>query len=124
MRSAIAMAALAAALVAAQAKAVLAQGAETGVASWYGGRHHGHLTASGERFDENALTAAHPILPVRAGIRLRVTRLDTGASVVVRVNDRGPARWTGRASDLSRAAAERLGMIGRGLARVRIERID
>ena len=100
-----------------------AQGAETGVASWYGGRHHGRLTASGERFDENALTAAHPILPVRAGIRLRVTRLDNGASVVVRVNDRGPARWTGRAIDLSRAAATRLGMLGRGLARVRIERL-
>ena len=97
--------------------------AETGVASWYGGRHHGRPTASGERFDENALTAAHPTLPVRAGIRLRVTRLDGGASVVVRVNDRGPARWTGRAIDLSRAAAARLGMLGRGLARVRIERI-
>ena len=114
---------LAALLVAAGLALGSAQGAETGVASWYGGRHHGRLTASGERFDENALTAAHPILPVRAGIRLRVTRLDNGASVVVRVNDRGPARWTGRAIDLSRAAAARLDMLGRGLVRVRIERL-
>lgn len=114
---------LAAALVAAQAAVSAATGAEIGVASWYGGRHHGRLTASGERFDQTALTAAHPTLPVRAGIRLRVTRLDTGASVVVRVNDRGPARWTGRAVDLSRAAAARLDMLDGGLARVRIERI-
>ena len=76
--------------------------AEVGIASFYGGRDHGGPTASGERFNEGALTAAHPTLPVRAGIRLRVTRLDTGASVVVRVNDRGPARWTGRVIDLSR----------------------
>ena len=115
---------LAALLVAAGLALGSARGAEIGVASWYGGRHHGGPTASGERFDQNALTAAHPTVPVRAGIRLRVTRLDTGASVVVRVNDRGPARWTGRAIDLSRAAAARLGMLGRGLARVRIERID
>lgn len=114
---------LAAALVAAQAAVSAATGAEIGVASWYGGRHHGRLTASGERYDQNAMTAAHPTLPVRAGIRLRVTRLDTGASVLVRVNDRGPARWTGRAIDLSRAAAARLDMLGRGLARVRIERL-
>ena len=113
----------AAALVTALACACPAAAAETGIASWYGGRHHGRPTASGERFDENALTAAHPTLPVRAGIRLRVTRLDGGASVVVRVNDRGPARWTGRAIDLSRAAAARLDMLGRGLARVRIERL-
>ena len=114
---------LAAILIAAEASMPAARGAEIGVASWYGGRHHGGPTASGERFDQNALTAAHPTLPVRAGIRLRVTRLDTGASVVVRVNDRGPARWTGRVIDLSRAAAARLGMLGRGLARVRIERL-
>ena len=113
----------AAALVIALACACPAAAAETGIASWYGGRHHGGPTASGERYDQNAMTAAHPTLPVRGGIRLRVTRLDTGASVVVRVNDRGPARWTGRAIDLSRAAAARLGMLGRGLARVRIERI-
>ena len=97
--------------------------AEVGIASFYGGRDHGGPTASGERFDQNALTAAHPTLPVRAGIRLRVTRIDTGASVVVRVNDRGPARWTDRAIDLSRDAAARLDMLGRGLARVRIERL-
>ena len=52
-----------------------------------------------------------------------MTLIDTGVPVVVRVNDRGPARWTGRAIDLSRAAAARLDMLGRGLARVRIERL-
>ena len=61
----------------------------TGRASWYGEPHHGRLTASGERFDMNALTAAHPTLPF--GTRLRVVNLDNDREVEVRVNDRGPS---------------------------------
>jgi rare lipoprotein A len=91
---------------------------ETGIASYYTSTFHGRLTASGERYDENALTAAHRTLPF--GTRVRVTRVDTLRSVEVRINDRGP--WKdGRVIDLSRAAADSLGMIRVGLARVRIE---
>jgi rare lipoprotein A len=89
-----------------------------GQASWYGNRHHGRRTASGERFDQHALTAAHRSLPF--GSKVRVTNLNNQRSVVVRINDRGPyAR--GRIIDLSRAAAERLGMLSRGVAPVRVE---
>jgi rare lipoprotein A len=91
-----------------------------GQASWYGSRHHGRRTASGERFDQHALTAAHRSLPF--GSKVRVTNLSNQRSVVVRINDRGPyAR--GRIIDLSRAAAERLGMLSRGVAPVRLERL-
>lgn len=90
----------------------------TGTASWYGKRFHGRLTASGSRFDMNALTAAHPDLPF--GTRLRVTHLDSERSVIVTVNDRGPF-IKGRVIDLSRAAAEKLGFINNGLAEVRVE---
>ena len=91
-----------------------AGGAST-MASWYGGgeklaRH----TASGEVFRPNGLTAAHRTLPL--GTMLHVSA--NGRSVLVRVNDRGPAAWTGRSLDLSRGAAQALGMIGRGTARV------
>lgn len=91
-----------------------------GQASWYGSRHHGRRTASGERFDMHALSAAHRSLPF--GSKVKVTNLHNRRSVVVRINDRGPyAR--GRIIDLSRAAAERIGMLKSGTAPVRVERI-
>lgn len=82
-----------------------------GKASWYGKRFHGRRTASGERFNMYALTAAHPSLPF--GTLLRVRHLETGREVVVRVNDRGP-HVRGRILDLSHAAAEALGMVEAG----------
>ena len=86
-----------------------------GKASWYGKRFHGRRTASGERFNMYALTAAHPSLPF--GTLLRVRHLESGREVVVRVNDRGPfAR--GRILDLSHAAADALGMIDAGETQV------
>jgi rare lipoprotein A len=87
----------------------------TGMATFYG---QGELTATGERFDPTALTAAHRTLPF--GTRVRVTRLDTGNSVVVRINDRGPFK-PGRVIDLSERAAENLGMTGIGVTPVRLE---
>lgn len=91
---------------------------QVGIASWYGGRHQGRLTASGEVFDENKLTAAHRTLPLDT--RARVTNLANGRSVEVLVNDRGPY-INGRVIDLSTRAARELGMARRGLALVRIE---
>ena len=91
---------------------------ETGVASWYGAKHHGRRTASGEVFNQEHLTAAHPTLPW--GSRVKVINLDNGNSVYVRVNDRGPFK-KGRIIDVSRAAARALDMLQRGLATVRIE---
>ena len=91
---------------------------QVGVASWYGGRHQGRLTASGEVFDESKLTAAHRTLPL---ITLaRITNLENGRSVDVRINDRGPY-IDGRVIDLSTRAADELGMTQQGLARVRVE---
>lgn len=88
-----------------------------GLASWYGQRHQGHATASGEIYDTSKLTAAHRTLPF--GTRLRVTNVENGRSVVVRVNDRGP--WVkDRVLDVSMAAARALGMVGDGVARVEI----
>jgi rare lipoprotein A len=95
--------------------------AEVGLASFYAHRFHGRLTASGVRYDMHALTCAHPDAPF--GTRLRVTELESGRSVVVTVNDRGPFA-KGRVVDLSLAAARKLGMVERGLARVRVERIE
>ncbi len=92
----------------------------TGVASYYGRRFHGRLTANGERFDMGALTAAHKTLPF--GSLVRVTNPRTGKSVTVRINDRGPF-VRGRHIDLSRAAAERIGVISRGHANVKMELI-
>ena len=92
--------------------------AETGKASWYGTQHHGRRTASGEPFDQHALTAAHRTLPF--GTRVKVTNLNNQRSVVVRINDRGPFR-RGRVIDLSRAAAEQLDLIRTGVAPVRLE---
>lgn len=93
-------------------------GIETGVASWYGPGFHGRPTSSREIFDMYDLTAAHPSLPL--GTRVMVTHLDSGRSVEVRINDRGPfAR--GRIIDLSYAAARILGLIGPGTGRVSVE---
>jgi rare lipoprotein A len=89
-----------------------------GWASWYGPGFHGRLSASGEVFNQNALTAAHLHLPF--GTRVRVTNLNSGLSVVVRINDRGP--YVGnRIIDLSAAAARAIGMIESGVAPVRVE---
>jgi len=93
-------------------------GVSYGMASWYGGRHHGGPTASGERFDKNAMTAAHRTL--RMGTRVRVTRIKNGRVVVVRINDRGPYS-KGRIIDLSEAAARQLDMIEDGIAKVKLE---
>ena len=92
--------------------------AAEGVASWYGPGFEGNLTANGEVFDTSKLTAAHQTLPFDTLVR--VTNLENGLAVVVRINDRGPFVG-GRIIDLSRAAAERLDMIGSGTARVRLE---
>src|SRR5688572_4129727 len=83
---------------------------ETGLASWYGPKFHGKLTASGEVFNQEKFTAAHPTLPW--GSRVKVTNLDNGKSVDVWINDRGPFK-RGRIIDVSRAAARALGMVGR-----------
>jgi rare lipoprotein A len=93
------------------------QHVETGQASWYGKAHQGELTASGERFDMHALTAAHRTLPF--GTIVRVKHLKSGKSVNVRINDRGPFR-SGRIIDLSYEAARRLGIVSRGAARVEL----
>ncbi|HEX9401413.1 MAG TPA: septal ring lytic transglycosylase RlpA family protein [Anaeromyxobacter sp.] len=92
---------------------------EVGLASFYGRRFQGRTTASGGRYDMNALTCAHPSAPF--GSRLRVTDVETGRSVVVTVTDRGPFA-AGRVVDLSLAAARTLGIVRRGVARVRVER--
>jgi len=91
---------------------------ETGLASWYGRRFHGNLTASGEVFNQEKLTAAHRTLPW--GSRVKVTNLTNGKSVEVRINDRGPF-GKGRIIDMSRAAAKVLGMVGSGITTVRVE---
>ena len=91
---------------------------EQGVASWYGPDFHGGRTATGETYDMNAMTGAHPTLPLPAWVR--VTNLENGRSVVVRLNDRGPFA-KGRIIDLSRAAAEQLDMIRTGTARVEVQ---
>lgn len=93
----------------------------TGTASFYGRRFHGRRTANGERFDMNALTAAHRTLPF--GSIVRVTNPANGRSVTVRINDRGPF-IRGRVIDLSRAAARRIGMIHRGHAPVKLELLE
>ena len=92
--------------------------AETGYASWYGGKFQGRQTASGEIFDTNQLTAAHKTLPF--GTIVKVTNLDTGKSVRVRINDRGPF-VEGRIIDLSRKAATEIGMMATGIAPVEVE---
>jgi rare lipoprotein A len=95
--------------------------AQEGFASWYGGKFQGRLTSSGEVFDTNLMTAAHKSLPF--GTIVKVTDQENGKSTVVKINDRGPF-VEGRIIDLSRAAAEELDMVGRGIARVSLEIVD
>ncbi|KJC35377.1 lipoprotein [Bradyrhizobium sp. LTSP885] len=92
--------------------------ASQGLASFYS---EGQQTASGEKFDGRELTAAHPTLPF--GTRLRVTDVKTGRSVTVRVNDRGPY-VPGRIVDVSYSAAQSLGMVGKGVANVRLDVVE
>ncbi len=94
---------------------------QIGLASWYGRDFHHKTTASGERYDMHDLTAAHRSLPLDTLVR--VTNLSNKRSVVVRINDRGPFAH-GRIIDLSRGAAERLGMAKAGVAPVRVEVFD
>lgn len=93
---------------------------QRGVASWYGRRYHGNNTASGEVYDMYGMTAAHPTLPLPS--YARVTNLDNGKSVVVRLNDRGPF-LSDRLIDLSYTAAYKLGIITNGSGRVEVESI-
>jgi len=93
-------------------------GAEQGVASWYGHPYHGRRTSNGEVYDMDQLTAAHLSLPFDTWVR--VTNLENGRSVDVRINDRGPF-LKNRIIDLSRAAARSINMIGPGTAPVRVE---
>jgi rare lipoprotein A len=90
---------------------------ETGVASWYGPGFHAETTANGEAFDQNELTGAHKTLPLPSLVR--VTNLENGRSIIVRINDRGPF-VPGRIVDLSRRGAQLLGFEGQGSAKVRV----
>jgi rare lipoprotein A len=90
---------------------------ETGIASWYGPTFYGHRTANGEIFDANSLSAAHRTLPMP--VNVRVTNLENGKSLIVRVNDRGPFA-KGRIIDLSERAAKLLDFYNKGTARVRV----
>ncbi len=94
---------------------------EEGIASWYGPGFHGRRTSSGDTYDQNAMTAAHKVLPLPTYVE--VTNLENGRRVVVRVNDRGPF-VDGRIIDLSHAAALKLGIIQAGTARVRVKALD
>jgi rare lipoprotein A len=91
---------------------------ETGIASYYHDSLHGNRTASGQIYDKGKMSAAHKSLPL--GSRVRVTDTRTGKSIVVRVNDRGPF-IEGRIIDLSRRAAQKLGIIRRGITPVKVE---
>ena len=95
--------------------------AAEGVASWYGPGYDGKRTACGERFDQDALTAAHGAWA--CGTKARVTLLSTGKSVVVRINDLFP-NHKGRLIDLSHEAARRIGLLGPGTGRVRLEVVE
>lgn len=94
------------------------QAMQIGEASWYGPRFHGKLTSSGEVYNQYAFTAAHPTLP--EGSRVKVTNLDNGKSVTVRVTDRGPFADE-RIIDVSHRAAKSLGMVEEGTAKVRVK---
>ena len=93
----------------------------TGFASWYGTKFHGRRTASGERYNMNALTAAHTTLPMPSYVR--VTNLANRRSLVLRINDRGPFA-KGRIIDVSRRAAQLLGFARKGVQKVRVQRVD
>lgn len=94
---------------------------QIGEASWYGPGFHGKLTSTGEVYNQHSLTAAHRTLP--AGSKVRVTNLDNGKSVTVKINDRGPY-IKGRILDLSRKAAKALGIVDKGKAEVKIEMLS
>jgi rare lipoprotein A len=94
---------------------------EIGLASWYGRKFHGRLTSNGERFDMHAVSAAHKALPLPTFVR--VTNLDNGQKVIVRVNDRGPFH-DDRVIDLSYEAAVKLGFADKGIAPVVVESLD
>ena len=94
---------------------------EQGIASWYGTKFHGRRTSSGETYDMYAMTAAHKTLPLPT--YARVTNLENGRSVMVKVNDRGPFHQN-RIIDLSYSAATRLGIVKTGTGRVEVEAID
>jgi rare lipoprotein A len=93
---------------------------QEGVASWYGVKFHGRRTSSGERYDMYKMTAAHPTLPIPSYVR--VTNLETGKQVVVRINDRGPF-LSNRLIDVSYTAALKLGLLKKGRMPVRLDRI-
>ncbi len=93
---------------------------ETGTASWYGQKFHGHLTSNGEIYDMYAMTAAHKTLPLPSFVK--VTNLDNNKTAIVRVNDRGPFHG-GRIIDLSYAAARKLGVLATGTAPVKLESV-
>jgi len=95
--------------------------AETGIASWYGKKFHGHRTSNGETYDMYAMTAAHKTLPLPTYVR--VTHLENGRSVIVKVNDRGPFHQ-GRIIDLSYSAATKLGVTATGTGKVKVVAID
>lgn len=97
------------------------QYSKTGIASWYGKKFHGRRTANGEIYDMNDLTAAHKTLPMP--VRVRVTNMGNGRSLVLRINDRGPFA-NGRIIDVSRRAAQLLGFQKQGTAKVRVTVID
>ena len=94
---------------------------ERGIASWYGAKFHGAKTSSGEPYDMYAMTAAHKTLPLPT--YARVTNLDNGKSVIVRINDRGPFKHN-RVMDLSYAAALKLDIVAKGTGKVEVEAID
>lgn len=99
------------------------KGVQYGYASWYGGKFHGRRTANGEKYDMFALTAAHRTLPFDTMVR--VTNLENGRSVIVRINDRGPFKdKRKRIIDLSLAAAKKLDMLESGVVEVRLEILD
>lgn len=103
------------------APAAVASYDEVGYASWYGREQSGNPTANGERFRPKGVSAAHKTLPLPSYVE--VTALDTGRTILVRVNDRGPFVDT-RIIDLSHGAAEQLGIVGRGVAPVRVRLVD
>jgi len=104
-----------------QPPAVSGEHIGSGKASYYGSQHHNKRTASGERFDQGSLTAAHRTLPF--GTRVKVINTRNGKSVIVRINDRGPF-VRGRIIDLSKSAFERIGSTRSGVIPVRLEKVE
>jgi rare lipoprotein A len=101
-----------------QVKAKQVKTRQVGLASWYGSRHQGRKTASGEPFSRKQLTAAHRSLPL--GTKVKVTNLRTKQQIVVKINDRGPYAGGRRIIDLSEGAAKRIGLLEHGTERVEL----